>query len=135
VLDQGKAYHQGFVSKASRPLTAFITPWGLYEWIRIPFGLQTATRAFQRFMENCIGDLRDEIAIPYLDDVIVFSKTFEEHVEHVRTVLKRLREHGVKLKPRKCDLFKEVCFLGRIIAINILKNVRASKECQHLCPR
>ena len=68
-------------------------------------------------MEGCLGDLRDQVCIPYLDDIIVFSKSFDEHVEHVRQVLQRLKMHGVKLKPSKCKLFhREVSFFGRVIS-------------------
>ena len=72
---------------------------------------------FQRSMERCLSDLRDEVAIPYLDDIIVFITTFKEHVEHLRVVLRKLRQHGVKLKPRECNLFKrQVRFLERIVS-------------------
>lgn len=72
---------------------------------------------FQRFMERRLGELRDKVAILYLDDIIVFSRTFEEHVEHLRTVLRKSWEHDVKLKPRKCSLFKrKVKFLGRVVS-------------------
>lgn len=69
VLDQGKAYHQGFLEESSHPFTAFITPWRLYEWVRIPFGLSSAPAEFQRSMEECLVGLRHE----------VHSKTFSDH--------------------------------------------------------
>lgn len=115
-LDQGKVYHHGFLEEQSRPLTAFITPWGLYEWVCIPFGVSSAPAEFQRSMDYCLTGLRDTVCLPYLNDNLVHSGSFEEYLEHVRLVLQRYKEHGVKMTPKKRELFKrKVRFLGKMV--------------------
>ena len=83
VHDEENSYHQGFMSLKSQSATA---PWGLYECVRMPFGLSRVKGVFQRFMENCLEDV-DTVCVPYLDDVIIFSTTFEERLENTRRVL------------------------------------------------
>ena len=128
-LDQGKAYHQGFMKEEARHLTAFVTPWGLWEWVRIPFGLTGAPAAYQRFMEETLKEVRDECCIPYMDDALVYSMTFSEHLGHLRKVLQLLRRKGIKLKPAKCRLFrKEVKFLGHVVSSEGYRMDGADKE-------
>ena len=68
-------------------------------------------------MPQQVGSRCDEICSPYFDDVLVYSQSFTQHLQHVRTVLRRLRQYGVKLKARKCNLFKkEINYLGHIVA-------------------
>ena len=71
---------------------------------------------FQQFMNDCVEDLTDTICLPYLDDLLVFSPSFEEHLEHVKLVLQRFKLKGIKLKPSKCELFRnQVRYLGHLV--------------------
>ena len=87
-LDMSKAYHQGYISEDSRHFTAFSTPWELYEWVRIPYGLRNALPAFQCYMNKCLGDLAHSICEPYLDDILCYGRSFEEHLKHLELVFK-----------------------------------------------
>ena len=95
--------------------------------------------AFQRYMESCLGELHDKIAIPYIDDIIVYSKTFSDHIDHIRQVLHCLRKHGIKLKAKKCKLFhRQVTYLGHIVSSSgyspDLSNIAAVTELANETP-
>ena len=97
-----KGFYQIPVEKADQPKTAFCTPWGKYQFARMPFGLKNAPATFQRCMHVVLEKLED-VSNSYIDDVIVFSNTWEEHLQHLRQVLERLRKHGLTAKPVKCE--------------------------------
>ena len=116
-LDMSQAYHQGELSEEARKYTGFSTPWALYEWVRIPYGIMNAPAGFQRFINNCLSHLSDEICCAYLDDILIYSKTLKEHKAAVKKVLRCLRVKGVKLNMMKCKFFKqEIRYLGRLIS-------------------
>ena len=116
-LDLTSGYWQVKVAEKDQAKTAFTTPMGLFECVRMPFGLQNAPATFQRLMTSCLGDQQFESLLIYLDDIIIFSSSFDDHLERLRLVLGRLRQQGLKLKPRKCHLLQtKVKYLGHVIS-------------------
>ena len=83
----------------------------------MPFGLTNAPAIFQRLMESCLGELHLNWCIIYLDDIIVFSRTPDEHIHRLRGFFEKLKAPGLKLKPSKCDFFKkEIKYLGHVVS-------------------
>ena len=116
-LDLASGYNQVPVAESDRPKTAFCTPFGLYEFNRMPFGLCNAPGTFQRLMERVFGDQSLQSLLLYLDDIVVFSASFEQHLGRLQMVLERLRQHNLKLKLSKCRFFaQEVRYLGHVIS-------------------
>ena len=96
--------------------TAFITHSGLYEFCVMPFGLTNAPATSQRLMEIILNGLAPDCCMVYLDDILVFSKTFEEHPDNLREVFQRLQQAGLCLKPKKCSSIQHsVDYLGYIV--------------------
>jgi len=116
-FDLRSSYHQVQVEPQDMDKTAFICPRGQYRFRMMPFGLCNAGATFQRLMDIVMSGLHMNVCLVYLDDIICFSTTIEEHLERLTTILQRLRSSGLKLKPEKCLLFqKSVSFLGHTIS-------------------
>ena len=135
-FDMNSGFWQVPMDEEFKQYTAFtLGSMDLYECESVPFGLCNAPPTFQRLMQNCLGELNLTYCLIYLDDVIVFSDTPEEHLRRMRVVFDRLHEHGLKLKPSKCEVFKsEINYLAHHVS---QKGILPSKKTLELiaqCP-
>ncbi|GFU85490.1 hypothetical protein TNCV_3178121 [Trichonephila clavipes] len=110
-MDLRSGYWQIEIDEADREKTAFITPEGLYEFKVMPFGLCNAPATFERMMDNLLRHFKWTMCLCYLDDIIVFSETFEDHLIRLKLVLKCLQEAGLKLNSKKCLLLPKKRFI------------------------
>ena len=97
-------------------MTAFITKYGLYEFTVMSFGLTNAPAFFMNLMNIVFMDYLDKFVVVFIDNILIYSQSEEEHVDHLRMVLQRLQEHQLYAKLSKCEFWiDEVLFLGHII--------------------
>ena len=115
-IDLRSGYHHIALGKSSRAKTAFVMPFGKYEFLMVPFGLAQAPAYFQLLMNKVLKGLK--FAMTYLDDIIIFSQDELQHLEHLEIVFSHLWEAGLKMKRSKCDFFKnEIHYLGHLISL------------------
>lgn len=120
-LDCKSGFWQIRLKEESKPLTAFSCPQGHYEWNVVPFGLKQAPGIFQRWMDTCFKVYHDFCCV-YVDDILVFSKTEEEHFNHVLKIIEVCKEKGIVLSEKKAKLFQtKINFLGLEIEEGSLK--------------
>ena len=116
-LDLASGYFQIIMDDAAKELTAFIVENNLYEFNRMPFGLTNAPSTFQRLMNYVLRTVLGHFALVYLDDIIIYSTSIDEHFEHIKAIFLLLYEAGLKLKLKKCQFLKaSVNYLGHIIS-------------------
>lgn len=116
-IDLLKAFNQIPMAEEDIEKTAIITPFGLFEFVVMPYGLKNASQTFQRFVDSIFRDL--EFVFVYIDDIIVMSKNHAEHTNHLEIVLSRLRQHALTINPNKCVLGQsQVQYLGYTITPN-----------------
>lgn len=116
VMDLASGFWQQRVREEDRPKTAFATHKGLFQFKCMPFGMANSPASFERLMDVVLNGLQWERCLVYLDDVIVFGKSFEDTLENLSTVFERFKMANLKLKPKKCFLFQEeVSYLGHLV--------------------
>jgi hypothetical protein len=115
-IDLRSGYHQLRIRSSDIPKTAFITKYGLYEFTVMSFGLTNAPAFFMNLMNSVFMDYLDKFVVVFIDDILIYSRSEEEHADHLRMVLLRLQEHQLYAKLSKCEFWiSEVLFLGHII--------------------
>lgn len=115
-LDLAKGFHQILVKEEDRKKTAFSTHFGHYEFIRMPFGLKNAPSTFQRLMNSILREQINKTCVVYMDDILVFSTSLEEHKNSLKSILEAIRKAKLKIQIDKCDfLKKETQFLGHLL--------------------
>ena len=116
-IDLRSGYHQLKIRKMDIPKTAFRTRYGLYEFLVMPFGLTNALAAFMDLMNRVFYPYFDQFVIVFIDDILVYSKSVDEHAMHLRIVLQTLRDRDLYAKFSKCEFWlNEVVFLGHVIS-------------------
>ena len=114
-VDLTRGYWQMPVAAKDQHKTAFTTPFGLFQFRVMPFGLNGAPASFQRMMDLVVDGMQD-FAAAYLDDLVVYSDSWEDHLEHLKMMLQKLREAGLTVKPRKCQFGMDHCvYLGHVV--------------------
>ena len=123
MMDLKSGFWQVKMAEESRPYTAFtVGSLGVYEFLRMPFGLCNAPATFQHLMQNCLRELNLTYALIYLDDIVIFLDSEAEHVKRLGAVFERFQEHGLKLKPSKCNFFwKEINYLGHRVSADRMR--------------
>ena len=115
-------YYQNRVAEEDILKTTFRTHYGSYEYVVMPMGLTNAPATFQRLMNDVFRPFLDDFVIVYLDDILVFSNTKEEHLHHLQVVFSKLWEHRMYAKISKCEFFvSEIDYLGRRITKDGIK--------------
>ena len=115
-IDLRSGYHQLRIRPSDIPKTAFTTRYGLYEYTVMSFGLTNTPAYFMYLMNKVFMEYLDKFVVVFIDDILVYSKNEEEHVEHLRLVLQKLRENQLYAKFSKCEFWlDEVSFLGYVI--------------------
>ena len=127
-------YHHIPLDKSSIPKTAFNSPFGKYEYVKVPFRLAQAPAYFQELMTGILKDF--PFAIAYLDDIIIFSKTPQEHLSHICMVFEKLRTANLSMKKSKCSFFsKEIQYLGHILSTTGIQPLPSKTHAiQHMNP-